>query len=152
MDKKLAETLFLVMFSISLSTAITNVFKSIYPYGVGHVVKDGMSGFLIRATFIAVVVSLSSFGLVLALKFCNRVESKGIIADFINVLTILIFAIIPWFCDHLTRVLFLPFNKLITIREAEFKGVDLIFIIIYCVLIAMLLFVHYFWTAIFVKR
>ncbi|MBW8001215.1 MAG: hypothetical protein FVQ80_04255 [Planctomycetes bacterium] len=147
MNNRLAEILFLVMFGISLSASVTNVFKSIYPYGVGHVIKDGFAVFLIRVSFIAIMVGLSSLGFVLSLKFCSNVESKGVILDFINVSTILVLAVIPWLCDHITRILFLPFSRFVTIREVEFEGVDVFFIVIYLMLIGAIYLIHHLWES-----
>lgn len=152
MDKRLAEILLLVMFGISLSASTTNAFMAIFPFGVGHVVIERVSVFLIRASFMAIMVMLSSLGLILALRFCNKVEPKGVILDFINVVTILVLATIPWLCDHITRFLFLPFNNVVTIREEGFKGVDIIFVVMYLVLIATLYLIRYLWIIIINRK
>jgi hypothetical protein len=41
-----------------LSAATANVFKSIFPFGAGHIIKEGILAFLIRASFMAVMVGL----------------------------------------------------------------------------------------------
>lgn len=146
MEKRLAETLFLVMFGLCLSFATYNVLKSICPYGVGHVLKEGLWVFIVRASFVAVMFCFASFCFIFAIRFCAKVKPDGFIGDFLNVLTILLLAMSPWLCDHIARVIFLPFQSMAIIREEEFKYVDFLFVLIYGLALGALFLLRAVWV------
>ena len=145
MDSRIAEILFLVMFSLFLGFSITNVLKAIFPYGVGHVIKEGLAAFFIRAAFIGVMFCLVATVLVLGLRFCGTVEPSQFVGDILNVLVLMMMAMAAWLCDHVTRILFIPIQKKVNIREKEFKYVDIIFVVIYLGIIGSLLLARLMW-------
>jgi fatty acid desaturase len=138
MEKQIAENIFLVMFSISLGFATNNAFKSIMPKGFGHYIRDGKTSFAIRISFMSVMVILSAICCLIAFSFCRSIESKGSFTDLMNLLIIILFATSPWLCDHIARICFLPFKKLVVIREKDFKGVDVVFVLVYIAAVILL--------------
>jgi len=129
MERQIAENMFLLMFSISLGFATNNAFLSIMPEGFGHLIRDGKKSFVIRMGFMVLMVVLSAMCFLIVLSFCSSVEHKGFFPDLMNLLIIILFATSPWLCDHIARLCFLPFNKIVKIRKKEFKGTDVAFVL-----------------------
>lgn len=145
MESSTAETLFLVMFGVSISFSANNVITEIFPYGVGHILKEGGKSFFIRASFVGIIAILWSICLVASLKFCKTITPDiGFTYDVFTVLLLLLLAASSWLCDHIGRVIFYPFRKIVNLREKKYTAVDLLFVIIYFVTVLILFFLRKF--------
>ena len=132
MESNTAEILFLVMFGVSISFSANNVITEIFPFGVGHIIKEGGKSFFIRACFVGITAILWSICLVVSLKFCKTTKpDNGFAYDVLTVLLLLLLASSSWLCDHIARVIFYPFRKIVNLREKKYSAVDLMFILIY---------------------
>ncbi len=149
MEARVAEIVFLVMFSFCLGAAATNAVESVVPYGVGHIMKEGTVHFGIRASFFGVMIFLSAICLLLGIRLCQRMEPRGFVGDLLNVLVLILLGMSPWLCNHVARLPFLPFSSGATIREEEFKYVDLVFTGIYLGIFLALLAVRALWFSLF---
>lgn len=132
------------MFGVSISFSANNVITEIFPYGVGHIIKEGGKSFLIRAFFVGITGILWSICLVVSLRFCKTIKTDiGFAYDVLTVLLLLLLSASSWLCDHITRVIFYPFNKIVYLREKKYSSVDLLFVFIYFLILSLLVFTRY---------
>ena len=129
------ELLFIILFGVFLTWMISQMFATILPLGIGHLLKSGFWSFILRLCIVGLTFLLSAFGFLMTLKFLKSLVSKQFIIQLLNMIMLLALSCIPWLAYHISRIVFKPFTNFYHWKSIIYND-DVLFIFFYIILFA----------------
>jgi hypothetical protein len=127
------------MFGLTFCWMGNQMLATIFPLGIGHLLKSGFWSFIFRLCIVGLTFLLSAFGFLMTLKFLKLMVSQQFIIQLLNMIMLLALSCIPWLAYHISRIVFKPFTNFYHWKSI-INNVDVLFIFSYLISFAFVFF------------